>query len=499
LRGQASKNCLTILLVTAVSGLAACADPAQQLIREDIEWTRVWVPAVNQTNRPRVLLIGDSITEAYSSVVEKQLEEKAYVARLATSKSLGDPAFLQEVALVLDNAFFQVIHFNNGMHGVGYTEAEYRRDFPKLLAALKAGAPRAKLICATTTPKRVGHHLDQFDSFTDRIKARNKIAREFSGADKIPLDDLFALVESHREFYSDDGTHFNESGAQAEGRQVAQTILAALNEKSPDTTPFFAMDTALRDGKTRSPTDQARLLKELGFDGLGTSGYPSEEFLAAFETQRLVVYNTYLTLDFDSARPALDQKLREFVPRLKGHHTDLWIAINGVILDGRKLKPSAQDGDGVIVPLMRELADLAQSCGVRVAFYPHTGFWLERVEDAVRVARAVDRPNVGATFNLCHWLKVEGDRNPRPVLEEALPRLFFVTINGTETGDTRMMNWDKLIQPLEAGSYDVAGLLKSLHELGYRGPIGFQGYGIPGDSRDILSRTMEAWRRMNKP
>jgi lysophospholipase L1-like esterase len=75
----------------------------------------------------------------------------------------------------------------------------------------------------------VTYHLDQFDPFTDHIKARNKIAREFTQADKIPMNDLFALVESHPEFYTDDGTHFNESGAQAEGRQVAQTILAALN------------------------------------------------------------------------------------------------------------------------------------------------------------------------------------------------------------------------------------------------------------------------------
>jgi hypothetical protein len=32
------------------------------------------------------------------------------------------------------------------------------------------------------------------------------------------------------------------------------------------------------------------------------------------------------------------------------------------------------------------------------------------------------------TFNLCHWLKVEGaERDPVPVLRAALPRLMFVT------------------------------------------------------------------------
>lgn len=262
---------------------------------------------------------------------------------------------------------------------------------------------------------------------------------------------------------------------------------------------FFAMDTALRDGKNPTPAAQAALLKELGYDGFGTSGYPSEEFLTAFERLGIEVVNTYLTLDFDAAKTGLDPKLKEFVARLRGHDTALWIAINGVTKDGVKLKPSALEGDDVVVPPLRELADLAQASGIQIAFYPHTWFWLERVEDGVRVARKLDRANVGATFNLCHWLKVEGDRDPRPVLKEALPKLFFVSVNGADRGDTKAMDWPRLIQPLDVGTYDMAALLKTLRELGYRGPIGFQGYGIQGDSQDLLRRTMAGWRRLNAP
>jgi lysophospholipase L1-like esterase len=211
----------------------ASASPAavrdgSRTVREDIEWSRAWVTGVNQTNKPRVLLIGDSITEGYGGTVEKLLTDQAYVARLATSKSLGDRAFLEEVRLVLDNAPFKVIHFNNGLHGVGYTDKEYARDFPKLIALLKAGAPGAKLIWATTTAKRTPHHVDEFDPFNERVKARNRLAREFAEADKLTVDDLFGLVEGHPEWYSDDGTHFNAAGVQAQARQVADAIRAAL-------------------------------------------------------------------------------------------------------------------------------------------------------------------------------------------------------------------------------------------------------------------------------
>lgn len=261
--------------------------------------------------------------------------------------------------------------------------------------------------------------------------------------------------------------------------------------------PFFAMDTALRDGKERTAAEQAMLVKRLGYDGFGASGYLEEDFLRAFEQAGLKVFNTYLVLSFDTAKPGLDAELKEFVARLKGHNTDLWIAIQSVTKDGVKLKPSSPEGDDVVLPPLRELADLAHDSDVRIALYPHTWFWLERVDDATRITRKANRANVGVTFNLCHWLKVKGDRDPKPTLKDVLPHLYFVTINGADGGDTKQMDWTRVIQPLDAGSYDVSRLLKSLRELGYRGPIGFQGYGIKGDSEEILHRTMKAWRRLN--
>lgn len=58
--------------------------------RETVEWIDVWLPHTNDDKLPRVLLIGNSITRGYYPKVEKLLKGKAYVARLTTSKSLGD-------------------------------------------------------------------------------------------------------------------------------------------------------------------------------------------------------------------------------------------------------------------------------------------------------------------------------------------------------------------------------------------------------------------------
>jgi sugar phosphate isomerase/epimerase len=125
--------------------------------------------------------------------------------------------------------------------------------------------------------------------------------------------------------------------------------------------------------------------------------------------------------------------------------------------------------------------------------YPHSYMWLERIEDAVRVADKVDRPNVDVMFNLCHWLRVSKERNYRPLLELAMPRLRAVSISGADEFDDKP-GWARYIQPLGRGSFDMLAFLKTLRELGYTGPIGLQCYGIQGDERDTLAESMKAWR-----
>jgi lysophospholipase L1-like esterase len=174
-----------------------------------------------------VLLIGDSITLAYYGQVETKLANQAYVSRLTTSKSLGDPALLDEVATVLKQYEFDVVHFNNGMHGWDYPEAEYARAFPKLLATIKKGAPKARLIWATTTPVREGKELG-ISPKTQRVKARNEIALGIVTKQNIPVNDLFALVIDHPEYSSADGVHASTAGITIQATQVAEKIETEL-------------------------------------------------------------------------------------------------------------------------------------------------------------------------------------------------------------------------------------------------------------------------------
>jgi lysophospholipase L1-like esterase len=217
----------TVLLSLAFVVLATTAPAAPApAAREGIEWCDIWIAHANETNLPRVLLIGDSIARGYYPAVESALGGKAYVARLATSAFLTDSMLHQQIALVLDNTRFDVIHFNNGLHGWQHSEAEYRRAFPGFLATIQKHAPKAKLIWAATTPLKESTNAppaSPTQASNERVAARNAIAAEYVKAQGIPVNDLNALARGHPELYSD-GVHFNREGIALQARQVATQI-----------------------------------------------------------------------------------------------------------------------------------------------------------------------------------------------------------------------------------------------------------------------------------
>ncbi len=216
----------SVLLIILAATMASAQEP--HISREAIEWCNIWIPDANGTDLPRVLLIGDSITQGYHGKVADALKGKVSVARLTTSKSIGDPVLLAEVALVLDQCRFDVVHFNNGLHGWGYSEEEYQRAFPELVATLRKHGPQAKLIWATITPMRQAGKLDVIAENTKRVQARNKIAEAIVAREGIAVDDLYDLVKDHPEYWSPDGVHFNAQGVVAQVEQVTKKITGCL-------------------------------------------------------------------------------------------------------------------------------------------------------------------------------------------------------------------------------------------------------------------------------
>lgn len=253
--------------------------------------------------------------------------------------------------------------------------------------------------------------------------------------------------------------------------------------------PFFVFNNGLnKKGMQAMPyEDQALLLKKLGFDGIEhreTSGIL--ELKEAFEKQGLKIYADYLQIDIDKKEPYLPE-WNEIIPKLKGTGIILWVHIHS-----ERFKPSDETADELIVSILQELADFANPYGVRLAIYPHVSFLAEKAEDSFRLAQKANRKNVGSVFNLCHFLKTDSEENLEKVLNLIYPKLFAVSISGADGGDTKDMGWDRLIQPLGKGSFDVYRVVELLADKGYQGPIGIQCYNIKGLPEVYLKESSDA-------
>jgi len=215
---------LSLLLATG-----ALAAQKSVSIPEEIEWTWEVRPPHPDPKLPNVLLLGDSLSRNYFPQVTKDLAGVANVYLMATSTSVGDPRLPRQVRefAAMEHVPFRIVHFNNGMHGWEYTEAQYKAAFPEFLRTVRSlVAKNNALIWATTTPVKP----QAFNGATnERVDARNVIARRFVDAAHIPVDDQHALMMQHQDLYQDT-VHFNTAGSNLMGDQAAATIRAQLRE-----------------------------------------------------------------------------------------------------------------------------------------------------------------------------------------------------------------------------------------------------------------------------
>ena len=256
---------------------------------------------------------------------------------------------------------------------------------------------------------------------------------------------------------------------------------------------LFCFEDAFLEEHTNDPVFQTKLLKDIGFDGIELMGLDRmDEKLLAIDQQRLKLFMVYIRIDLEKEEH-FDPRLFDFIRKVQNKGVTLWLHILS-----EKLKPSDPAGDELCVPIIQQIADFALDYGVKVALYPHTNFWLEKVADSVRLTRKINRRNVGAVFNLCHFLKADEKNLLEQKLVNAIPFLAAVSINGADDGATGEMGWDRLIQPLGKGSFDVLNVLKILKENHFSGPIGLQCYAIPGKPEEFLKISAETWKQYLK-
>ena len=266
---------------------------------------------------------------------------------------------------------------------------------------------------------------------------------------------------------------------------------AAESGRAPPKFYAYCVEVGAPGVKPRPLAEQARILRDLGYDGIGLGLDANiESNLKLLDAAGLQLYMLWANVNVAPGTgkgTAISPALSDAIRKLKGRPTVVSVLLGG-------MKPGDRKGMDSAVKTLRDLGDLAADAGVKISIYNHVGNWTESLPFVIEVVRKTNHPKVGYNFNLCHWLKVEDGKDYRPLLLENAERLFVVTINGATTGATAWTNG--LIRPLDEGDFDNRQLLRTLRDIGYRGPVGLMCFGIPGDAREHLTRSMKAWRNL---
>jgi sugar phosphate isomerase/epimerase len=226
-----------------------------------------------------------------------------------------------------------------------------------------------------------------------------------------------------------------------------------------------------------------RVIKDLGYPGVG-SIHPGElaQYKTACDAAGLKVFSIYCSARVNEKDFQYAPVVSEAIALLKG--TDAIVELN--------VQRGQNSTDEIAVALVKEIADKAKAAGLKVALYPHLNDHIERVDHAVRIAKASGCDNVGVAFNLCHFLKCQPGDDVTAALKAAQPLLWSVSICGA---DKDGKDWKTLIRPLDEGTFDQVALLRSLRDVGYRGPVGMQCFNIGIDAKENLTRSQQAWRK----
>ncbi|WP_233216300.1 sulfatase-like hydrolase/transferase [Blastopirellula marina] len=250
------------------------------------------------------------------------------------------------------------------------------------------------------------------------------------------------------------------------------SLAAAAESEKPFAPKFYAFENGVAFGDYQQ---EAETLKQLGCDGISqVSGDPEKltQRIAAYDKAGLQVLSVYLNVDdapiaADTVRPLAD----------RGALIELTV---------RKMTPDT-------VAAVRQTAEMASQLHIRVALYPHHGFAVATIPQALDLIAKVDHPNLGVMFNLCHFLKNEDPQEMAKALQQAAPHLFAVSTAGADRDGT---DWSQLIQPLDQGDFVQQRLFLQLKQLGFDGPVSLQCYAVPGDKKQNLQRSIAAWRKI---
>ena len=198
--------------------------------REYAEWANFWFEQGSDFEKARVMLIGDSITNGYRRTVQELVRDKdIYVDMAVGSRCAGDPALDAEIECCLGRANgydYKVIHFNNGLHGMGLSDEDFDKYYEEVICHILEKYPPQKLTLMTVTPLTKNGDTSVFRN--EKVDARNITVQRVAKKYGLAVDDLYSVVMGKSDIRALDGYHYTVDGYVILGRAMADFVLDNL-------------------------------------------------------------------------------------------------------------------------------------------------------------------------------------------------------------------------------------------------------------------------------
>lgn len=200
-------------------------------ILENKEWTNLWWDEAQDQDLPRAFLVGDSITCGYFPHVINILGDKLRITAMGTSKAIDNPFFIPEMEFVYKQYGYKynIVHFNNGLHGWHLSTKEYEVNYEKTIQYILENFKAEKIILATCTPMSVPGNLEEIDKEKDvLIRERNEVIKKIGLKYNLVVEDLYISMIDLPLYHCEDAVHFTEEGKSAQAKIVSKSLINAL-------------------------------------------------------------------------------------------------------------------------------------------------------------------------------------------------------------------------------------------------------------------------------
>lgn len=136
--------------------------------------------------------------------------------------------------------------------------------------------------------------------------------------------------------------------------------------------------------------------------------------------------------------------------------------------------PLAVDDDALAAYHLRQLADLAQEFGIRVAYEALAwGRHVSTYDHAWRIVEAADHPALGTCLDSFHILSRGSD--PKGIEDIPGEKIFFLQLADAPLLAMDVLQWSRHYRCFPGqGGFDVAGLVRHVLRTGYDGPLSLE-------------------------